>query len=138
MNSSVYKWVIQFLKFGIVGVFNTLISYIIYFLLVFAGVHYLLAHVIGFIAGVINAFYWNKKYVFEKNEAGITKTFIKVFSSYGVTFLLSTVLLFILVQYIHMPTTIAPILILFITVPLNFLLNKYWAFRSSRKESSYE
>lgn len=138
MNSSIYKWIMQFVKFGVVGIFNTLISYIVYILFVSVGVHYLLAHVIGFIAGVLNSFYWNKKYVFDKNEVGIVKTFVKVFASYGTTFLLSTILLFLLVQYIHLSATLAPILILFITVPLNFIMNKYWAFRSSLKESGNE
>ena len=58
--------ILQFVKFGIVGVSNTLISYIVYVILVTWGCHYLAASLLGFLISVINAFYWNNRYVFKK------------------------------------------------------------------------
>ena len=54
---------------------------------------------------------------------------IKTFASYGTTFVLSTILLVIMVDYLKISNIIAPVLNLIITIPLNFLLNKFWAFK---------
>ncbi|MDR2730220.1 MAG: GtrA family protein, partial [Treponema sp.] len=58
----------QFVKFGIVGLSNTAISYVIYSLLVYPGLHYIIASVIAFITSVLNSFFWNNKYVFKKED----------------------------------------------------------------------
>lgn len=119
----------QFIKFGLVGISNTLISLGTYYLLYFLGVNYLISNTVGFVVSVLNSYYWNNKYVFKKTQKGHLKPLIKTFLSYGSTFLLSTVLLFIMVQYFGVSEIIAPIVTLVITIPLNFLMNKFWAFK---------
>lgn len=119
----------QFIKFGLVGVSNTLISLVIYYILVYFNVNYIVANTIGFIVSVLNSYYWNNKYVFDKTERGTVKPLIKVFMSYGSTFLLGTFLLFLMVQVIGLSELIAPLINLVITIPINFLLNKFWAFK---------
>ena len=71
----------QFIRFGLVGVSNTLISLGVYYLLYFLGVHYLIANTIGFIISVFNAYYWNNKYVFKKTQDAHLKPFMKTFFS---------------------------------------------------------
>lgn len=119
----------QFIKFGLVGVSNTLISLGTYYLLYFLGINYLIANTIGFVVSVLNSYYWNNKYVFKKTQSGHLKPLIKTFLSYGSTFLLSTFLLFVMVQHLGISEVIAPIITLVITIPLNFLINKFWAFK---------
>jgi len=132
------KWgiLIQFIKFGIVGLSNTCISYVVYVVLVRLGFVYLLANVFGFIISVLNAFYWNNKYVFAKNEGekrSWVKALLKVFASYSITgLLLTTILLEIWIKYVGISEYIAPIINLIITIPLNFLLNKLWAFKEKK------
>ena len=128
------KLIVQFIKFGIVGVSNTLISLAIYYVLVFFKCNYIVANTIGFIISVLNAYYWNNKYVFKSKDKVVTKKdtikqLIKVYMSYGVTFLLSTVLLYVMVDCLNISEYIAPIINLCITVPLNFVMNKLWAFK---------
>ena len=127
---------LQFIKFGMVGVSNTAISLIVYYFFVFLGAHYTIANVFGFIVGTLNAYYWNNKYVFKKAEnetRNATNSVVKVFISYGFTLLLSTVLLTLWVDVYHVSEVVAPIINLLVTIPLNFVLNKFWAFRSKRK-----
>ena len=112
----------QFIKFGLVGISNTLISLGMYYLLYFLGVNYLIANTVGFVVSVLNSYYWNNKYVFKKTQKGHLKPLIK-------TFLLSTVLLFVMVQYFSVSEVVAPVVTLVITIPLNFLMNKFWAFK---------
>ena len=54
----------QFVKFGIVGLSNTLISLAVYEACLALGVHYLLADPIGLVVSVVNAYYWNNRCVF--------------------------------------------------------------------------
>ena len=105
----------QFIKFGLVGISNTLISLGMYYLLYFLGVNYLIANTVGFVVSVLNSYYWNNKYVFKKTQKGHLKPLIKTFLSYGSTFSVSEV--------------VAPVVTLVITIPLNFLMNKFWAFK---------
>ena len=131
---------IQFIKFGIVGVSNTAISYFTYSLLVYIGVYYIIASVIAFIISVINSFYWNNKLVFASND-NLIKTliikFIKTFLAYASTGLvLQNVLLWTLVEQFKFSKYLAPLFILIITVPLNFVLNKYWAFKEVQNEEN--
>ena len=41
--------IIQFLKFGFIGAFNTIVNYIVYVILVALGAHYIFANAMGFI-----------------------------------------------------------------------------------------
>lgn len=125
------EFCIQFIKFGIVGFSNTIISLVVYYICVFMGMHYILSNLIAFIISVLNAYYWNNRYVFKNKETKKTEksVIIKVFISYGVTFIISTVLLYFWVQILVISKLIAPIINLIITIPMNFLLNKFWAFK---------
>lgn len=128
----------QFVKFGVVGLSNTLISYVVYVVLVFMGVYYLLASLIGFVVSVLNAYYWNNKYVFQTDvgESRVWwKILIKTFASYaGTGLVLSNILLILWVEVLHLPEIIAPLINLIVTIPLNFVLNKYWAFKKQENK----
>lgn len=125
---------LQFIKFGIVGLFNTAISYVVFYIFVSLDIHYLIANVIGFIVGVLNAYYWSNWYVF-KNNSLIKRnhiiTLLKTFGAYGITgVVLQSILLYLFVECFFMESRIAQLLCLLITVPFNFLLNKFWSFKS--------
>jgi putative flippase GtrA len=123
---------VQFVKFGGVGFFNTLISYAVYSALVYAGLYYIFSNVIAFMAGIINSFFWNNKYVFKDTgkRRSVLKSFVKTLISYGFTgLILTNLLLFVLVDLLRASKYIAPFFCLLITVPLNFALNKFWAFK---------
>lgn len=125
----------QFVEFGLVGVLNTLISYVVYVILVFFSIHYLLGSLVGFLVSVINAYYWNDRYVFQadKKEKRVWwKSFFKTFISYaGTGLILNNILLILWVNVLGIHEMLGPILNLFISVPVNFILNKYWAFKKS-------
>lgn len=125
----------QFIEFGIVGFSNTLISLAVYYILVFFGWNYLLANTMGFLISVCNAFFWNYRYVFkDKTETSIPKSFSKVFITYGISYLVSTFLIWLMVDIMHISEWLAPLIRLVVTVPLNFVLNKLWAFRKREKK----
>lgn len=132
---------IQFVKFGIVGLSNTAINYLIYtvFLLLLrkfevGGMDYLIAQIIAFVLSVLWSFFWNNKYVFtvkEGQQRNWLRALIKTYISYSFTGLfLNSILLVLWVQVFHISEFIAPIINLLVSVPLNFLINKFWAFQN--------
>ena len=123
-----YESLIQFIKFAIVGLSNTAISLVVYYALLWLGSNYFIANTVAWIVSVFNAFYWNNKYVF-KNGNSYIKALIRTYMSYGVSFLLGSTILVILIEYFGVSEKLAPILVLVITIPLNFIMNKYWTFR---------
>jgi putative flippase GtrA len=124
---------IQFIKFGVVGFSNTIISYAIYYALVYVNVHYIAANIAAFAVGALNSFFWNNKYVFKKhdNEKRDTRSvLVKTYISYAFTGLvLSNILMYVLVDMLRVSKYLAPVFCLAVTIPLNFVLNKMWAFR---------
>jgi putative flippase GtrA len=123
----------QFLKFGLVGFLNTLISLAVYYSFIWFDPHlYMVGNVAGWVVSVANAFYWNNRYVFVGAEGSLFKRILRTYVSYGGSFLLSTALLFVQVELMGVPKTLAPIINLVVTIPLNFLVNKFWTFRSKK------
>jgi len=128
-KTNVQDFIWQFVKFGLVGISNTIISLAIYYVLILLGLHYLVANTIAFVISVLNAYYWSRKFVFVSKNANSGKQIVKVYISYGFTFLLATGLMFLQVDVLEVSTWIAPLVNLCVTVPLNFFLNKFWAFK---------
>ena len=128
--------VYQFIKFGIVGVSNTLIAYIAYSICVYIGIHYLIANAIGFFISVLNAYYWSDRFVFKKGEGESRSaiwTLAKTYIAYGSTgLLLASILLYLYVDKLHISEYIAQLLVLVVTIPLNFIINKFWSFKTKK------
>ena len=131
---------IQFIKFGIVGVSNTLLSYAINVavLLMLSPLRiswdYFAANIVAFILSVAWSFFWNNKYVFTAREGekrNIWKALFKTYVSYAVTGLvLANILSYFWIDVVGISKYAAPLLNLIISVPVNFLLNKLWAFKA--------
>lgn len=125
----------QFIKFGFVGVSNTIISLGIYYIIIYFDKNlYLFGSFAGFLISVLNSFYWNNKYVFSTSkQGGWVKRLIKTYISYGSTSIISMVLLYLIVDVVGLSEVIAPIITMIVTIPLNFIINKKWAFKNEKK-----
>ncbi|MBC7766368.1 MAG: GtrA family protein [Hyphomonadaceae bacterium] len=117
----------QFIQFATVGASNTAIALAIYYTLVLLHVHYQVANVVAFVVSSYNGYFWSSRIVFKKGKS--SNSFIKFYASYGITFLMTVSFMYIFVDVLGLSKMLAPILILFVTIPVNFLLNKYWSFK---------
>ena len=152
------KGLIQFIKFGIVGLSNTAIAYIIemlcYYVLFrgasFDGLVSLLKRVhimasrenviiivttcIAFLISVTNSFYWNSRYVFKAERSAKLKlvSYIKTVLCYAVTGIMLSPWLKILLVNRGLYYWLATMVSLCITIPLNYFMNKLWAFRGGK------
>ncbi len=123
----------QFVSFGIVGGINTILGLVIYWVMVGAGIHYLIANTVGFIITVAISYVLNNLFTFKKDGVPAEwslKQLLKVYASYFLTgMILSGVLLWFWNDFIGINKNISPILNLFITIPTNFILNKKWVYK---------
>ena len=139
-KSALFGLFTQFIKFGIVGISNTLISLAIYYIFIFINKDlYIIGYIVGFFVSVVNAFVLNTRFVFkdrgENNKKAGVSAFIKMLSVYGFTVVLGIVLLYLLVNKIGVSEFLAPILNLVVTVPINFLLIREWALKPESKSN---
>lgn len=65
-KAETHKTVIQLLKYGVIGLSNTFITWIAFFVLnSLLGVPYMLSNAVGYVLGVVNSFIWNRTWVFK-------------------------------------------------------------------------
>ena len=126
----------QFIKFGIVGAINTILSYLItninYYVF---NLHAQLSNMIAFVITVFISFMLNSKYVFKPENQNFWKSLIKVYASYSITGLFLTgILIYIEEELLGIPHYIATFMNLIITIPINFILNKFWAYKDNKKK----
>lgn len=62
------EWVKQFIKFGLIGGSNTVVSYIAYVITIFLVDNLFLANLMSYVWGTINSYIWNNLWVFKKKD----------------------------------------------------------------------
>lgn len=128
--------VIQFLKFCMVGASNTVLAYLINILALklLSGYHveydYVIANIAAFMISVFWSFLLNNRFVFQ-SKGSLVGTLLKTYAAYAFTGLfLNNILSCFWIGVLGISKFIAPIPNLLISVPINYVINKYWAYRS--------
>ncbi len=124
--------ILQFLKFGIVGVSNTLISFAVYFLLLQAGVWYLAASGIGFAVGAVNGFLLNRAWTF-RGHVGDALTPVRWFVVQSCGLLVNLGLVYLFVDGFGLDKLVGQALTIGIVTVLTFFVNRAWTFKAGRE-----
>ena len=140
LKENTLQSLVQFVKFGLVGVTNTAVSYVVNILVLkllqpyHLSWDYVAGNVVAFLLSVLWSFYWNNKYVFRKGEGqkrNLGKALLKTYVAYGLTgIVLANVLSWVWINVFGISKYVAPLINLVISIPLNFIINKFWAFRT--------
>lgn len=122
----------QAVKFGLVGVLNTLIDYAVYSLLLFIPFireHYVIAQVLGYSAGLANSLYCNKRWTFAQKER-MSKAQLIAFLAVNLAALgVSTAVLVAAQEWIGLGPYIGKIVATVFSMAVNFLGNKIVVFK---------
>lgn len=119
----------QFIKFCMVGGMNATITLMVYYIFLFIDPDlYLLGNLFGYLAGIINAYFWNSHFVFHQRKERRGKSFIRMVLCYVSTYFLQAALLYLLVDVLCMSNIISPVIAILVITPINYLINKMWAF----------
>lgn len=142
MNSAGAALIRQIITFCGVGGLNTLLSLaIILGLSEIFHVHYVLANITGYAAGLISGFIMHKKITF-KTQTGKTQTghgaaagqFAIFLSVFAVGYAVQLEALMLLVERIHIPDFAAQIMAWAVYVAVSFAGHKYFTFHGGRHE----
>ncbi len=121
--------VVQFVKFGIVGVSNTLLSFGIYTLLLKGfGVWYLAASAIAFVVGAVNGFLLNRRWTF-RGHVGDALTPVRWMVVQGCGLFANLGLVFLFVEEVSLDKLIAQACATGLVTVLTFFANRAWTFR---------
>lgn len=117
----------QFIKFGLVGGVNTLLTYIIYLMMcqffsptISIAVGYGITTIIGLII--------NKLWVFN-NDSKFYTVIWKYYFVYISSWFLTVVITSVLTRYTNTNHVLIPLLTLSISIPFNFIFSKIWVFK---------
>jgi putative flippase GtrA len=120
---------VQFVKFGVVGVSNTLLTLVVYTVLLKAfGVWYLAASAIGFVAGAINGFLLNRRWTFA-GHVGDAYTPVRwgIVQSCGLG--INEGLLYVFVHDARLDKLLAQVCATAFVTVTTFFANRAWTFR---------
>ncbi len=120
---------VQFVKFGIVGVSNTLLTLAVYtVLLKVFGVWYLAASAIGFAVGATNGFLLNRRWTFREHVGdALTPVRWGVVQTGGLG--INEALLYLLVHDGHLDKLVAQVCATAVVTVTTFIVNRAWTFR---------
>ncbi|HEX4435785.1 MAG TPA: GtrA family protein [Solirubrobacteraceae bacterium] len=120
---------VQFVKFGIVGISNTLLTFVVYTLLLKVfGVWYLAASAIGFVIGAVNGFLLNRRWTFAGHVGdSLTPVRWAVVQSGGLGINLG--LLYVFVHDASLDKLVAQALATVVVTVTTFFVNRAWTFR---------
>lgn len=120
---------IQASKFIIIGISNTIISYVTFVIMFdFVTTHSaFLSQCISYSAGIVWSFIWNKNWTFENKQQ--SNSFFKFIITQVSLLLLSALSLNYCVNIFTIDAKIIWVFVMAIITVINFLLSKFWVFR---------
>lgn len=119
----------QAIKYGVVGISNTIVTaVVIWVMMKCLGLSDVASNVVGYLAGVLNSFIWNKQWTFN-SKAGWRKSGLR----FGLVFLVCYILQLGFLFILNACTGLDPyynqlIAMVFYTV-INFIFNKVYTFK---------
>jgi putative flippase GtrA len=115
-----------------VGLGNTAVDFTVFFLLNLSGIYYLFAQVLSYLAGVINSFFFNRKWTFRMSHKTNLTEFAKFFSVNCLSLLVSSSLLYILYDKNHLDIWHAKITATGVGFAVNFIGSRIWVFAENQ------
>jgi putative flippase GtrA len=122
----------QLLKYAVVGLFSSLMTYGIFLTLYrLGGVHHLTASGIGYGTGVLASFLVNKEWTFRAKGSGETMC-VRFALMHGVSMGFNVGSLQFLSTSIGLAPELGQVVALGCSGPLDFFGNKFWTFKAER------
>ncbi|WP_420539678.1 GtrA family protein [Paenibacillus polymyxa] len=126
------------IRFGIVGLVNTGVDYIIFMLLAWTGVPVVVAQIISYSCGTANSYILNSKWTFSKQQANNTNKgqLLKFIVINLIVLGITSLLLQVLHTETELPLALGKLIATAAGMIINYIGSRYWVFGSPpRKES---
>lgn len=121
----------QAVKYGIVGVSNTLITMAVIWIMMKAlGCREGLSNIAGYVAGLVNSFVWNKQWTFKGSNTGWTKGVMRFGIAFAVCYALQYMLVLFLNSHLAIDHYYNHLIGMAFYTAVNFLMNKFYTFKA--------
>ena len=130
-----YKEIINYLIFGVL---TTILSLAIYYLLTFTfldannPIQLQIANALSWIAGVLFAYFTNRKYVFSSKDSNKIKEFSKFVTARITTLLMDMLIMFLGVTVLHGNDKIIKLISQIVVIVCNYIFSKIFVFKSKK------
>jgi len=118
----------QFVKYGIVGASNTVLTFVIYSALVLAHVDYLAALLIGYLVGSLNSYILNRRWTFRAGHLAHSTAGTRFAVVQVCAILANLGLLYVFVHDLHVPRIAAQAILTVPVLAVTFFVNRAWSF----------
>lgn len=128
---------IKLIKFGITGVFNTVIDLALstLFMNIFLW-NPNISKAISYSAGVVNSYIFNKTWTFKSKEKFFSAESIKFIVLNVIGLLCSQMFIYLFIHIMHIDKNLSNLLATCFTLGINFLGSRLWVFQSKSKTVS--
>ena len=118
----------QRVRFLIVGILNTVVGYGAFAFFIYLGIHYLYSNLFSTILGVLNSYYFNKYFTFNRPKVSGKEAFRFIFV-YAISYLLGNFILFVGISQLHyLPYLVGAFNIVCVTI-ISWFGHKYYSFK---------
>lgn len=125
---------IQLLRFCTVGLGNTVVDFTTFYLLNLVGVPYLLAQMVSYSAGVVNSFFFNRRWTFRVSRQTNISEVVRFIIVNGLALIVSSGLLYILHDVSHLNLWLDKVLATGCGFIVNFVGSRFWVFAEKAKK----
>ena len=122
---------VRILRFAIVGSSNALITaLVIWILMDILDCNYLWSNMAGYVAALVNNFFWSKYWVFSSGKGNFWKEIPLFLIAFGCAYATQFIFLLLMVEVIDLNEYLGQFLGLFVYGAVNFMMNKRLTFKS--------
>lgn len=122
-------------KFGVVGVANTLVDFLVFAALSAIGMNYAVAQVVAYSAGMANSFVWNRRWTFAAADTRPTVQQVLGFVAVNLASLgASVIVLTALTEWLSVHLMLAKVVAIGVTQVVNFVGYQRLVFGTQPKE----
>lgn len=114
--------------YGLVGVVNTFVCWVVMFSLMYFGAIPEIANVFGYIVGFLNSYLLNKKFTFKSNNSH-KQDFIRFGVAMGIAYVANFLALLLLYRGMGVNEYISQILATIVYTIVGYLISRFWAFK---------
>ncbi|MBW7652183.1 GtrA family protein [Anoxybacillus sp. ST4] len=123
---------VKFVRFTVVGLGNTIVDFVVFFLLTLIGVSNVFAQLCSYSAGVINSYVWNRTWTFRVREKVSAQQLFQ-FIVVNMTSLSATMILLTSSQLMDIGLFISKMMSTIVGMAINFVGSCFWVFSTAQK-----
>lgn len=115
------------IRFLFVGALNTAVGYGLFSLFIFLGLHYIVAQTLSTLIGIAHSYLWNKYFTFGKTARSF-KEALRFVSVYAVSYLISLLLQYLMIERAGISAYLAGFVSLVFTTIISYAGHNYYSF----------